>query len=191
MVLKEIKKFWNFVWHDDSLLSWVLALVIAFVIVKFLVYPGLGLVLGTGYPVVAVVSGSMEHDENFESWWEEKKDWYEERGITKDEFGGFIFKNGFNKGDIIVLVGKEAKDINIGDVIVFQSSSEHPIIHRVVDKWDVNGEIHFKTKGDNNVGSYTQLRENDIDMGRVSGAAVLKVPYLGWVKLLPMEIIAR
>lgn len=190
MVYKKIKKFWNFIWHDDSLLSWILALIIAFVIVKFIIYPGLGLILGTGYPVVAVVSSSMEHDEGFDAWWDDNSDWYDRNGISKEEFSGYIFKNGFNKGDIIVLVGKEAKNINIGDVIVFESGEKHPIIHRVVDKWEADGEIHFQTKGDNNPGSYSQLQESDIDMSRIFGVAVFKVPYLGWVKLLPMEIIA-
>ena len=55
------KKIWNFIWHEDSVLSWVVSIALAFLLVKFIIYPLIGLVLGTGYPIVAVVSESMEH----------------------------------------------------------------------------------------------------------------------------------
>jgi signal peptidase I len=59
--MNQLKKFWKFIWYDDSILAWVLNLIVAFLVVKFIIYPLLGLLLGTGFPVVAVVSGSMEH----------------------------------------------------------------------------------------------------------------------------------
>ena len=52
-------KIWYFVWEEDSVLSWAVNIVLAFFLIKYLVYPGLGLALGTTHPVVAVVSGSM------------------------------------------------------------------------------------------------------------------------------------
>ena len=62
MDLKTIlKKIWWFIWESDSIWSWIVNIILAFIIIKFLVYPGLGLLLQTSYPVVAVVSGSMEH----------------------------------------------------------------------------------------------------------------------------------
>ena len=60
---KFLKKTWKFIWEDDSFLSWLVNIVIAFVLVKFIIYPLLGLLLGTGFPVVAVVSCSMEHND--------------------------------------------------------------------------------------------------------------------------------
>ena len=59
------QKIWYFIWEDDSVLSWIVNIILAFVLIKFIVYPGLGLVFGTDFPVVAVVSGSMEHEGNF------------------------------------------------------------------------------------------------------------------------------
>ena len=56
------KKTWRFIWHDDSWASWFVNIIIAFILVKFLIYPGLGFILGTTHPVVAVISGSMEHE---------------------------------------------------------------------------------------------------------------------------------
>jgi signal peptidase I len=54
-------KLWYFLWHEDSIESWTINIILAFIIIKFLVYPALGFTLGTSHPIVAVVSGSMEH----------------------------------------------------------------------------------------------------------------------------------
>lgn len=60
-LVKHAKRFWHFIWHDDSIWSWIANIVIAFVLIKFIIYPVLGLAFGTTHPIVAVVSGSMEH----------------------------------------------------------------------------------------------------------------------------------
>lgn len=58
---KTLKKTWHFIWKDDSIWSWLVNVILAFVLIKYVVYPVLGLMLATSHPVVAVVSGSMEH----------------------------------------------------------------------------------------------------------------------------------
>jgi len=58
---KILKKTWWFIWESDSIWSWIVNIILAFVIIKFLVYPGLGFAMQTSHPIVAVVSGSMEH----------------------------------------------------------------------------------------------------------------------------------
>ena len=63
------KSVWYFIWEDNSLLSWAVNVILAFVIIKFLLYPGLGFIFATTHPIVAVVSGSMEHQGSFDSWW--------------------------------------------------------------------------------------------------------------------------
>jgi len=93
----KVKRVWNFIWEDDSLISWVVNVILAFLIVKFLIFPGLGLVLDTSHPVVAVVSESMDHRGNFDDWWERQGSWYEERGIMKEEFMQYDMKNGFKE----------------------------------------------------------------------------------------------
>ena len=189
-IKKTLEKSWNFIWHSDSLASWIVSFIIAFILVKYVIYFGLGLLLGTGYPIVAVVSGSMEHGGmDFDNWWEENKEWYEARDISQGEFSKFPFVNGFNKGDIMILVGKEAKDINSGDILVFEANSKHPVIHRVVEKWSDGGTYYFQTKGDNNPMSYPQLQETEIPEGKIIGKAVFKIPLLGWVKIIFTELI--
>ncbi|HLC72837.1 MAG TPA: signal peptidase I [Candidatus Nanoarchaeia archaeon] len=189
-----LKKMWQFLWYEDSLLSWLVNLILAFILVKFLIYPGIGLVLGTQYPVVAVVSGSMEHNgQSFDEWWIsyvdlyiEKGithgDLYIEKGITQEQFRDFSFHNGFNKGDIMVLKGIEPKAIKVGDVLVYESSRHvNPIIHRVVNITQKDDNYLFETKGDNNPGSDRDLvGEHQI---RTTGKAVLRFPFLGWIKI--------
>ncbi|MBL7147900.1 MAG: signal peptidase I [Nanoarchaeota archaeon] len=183
-----LKKIWRFIWYDDSLLSWIVNIILAFIIVKFLIYPGLGLVLGgTTHPVVAVVSGSMQHNGlDFDDWWDRNDAWYIENNISKNDFDGFVMGDGFNRGDIIVL--KKSETINVGDIIVFRGSSNNPIIHRVVKRWNENGETYYQTKGDNNSGSFSALGETKINEGKIVGKAMFKIPYLGYVKIIFSEV---
>ncbi len=179
-----LKKFWHFIWYDDSPLSWIVNIVIALVLVKFVIYPGLGLLFGTTHPLVAVVSSSMDHNGlNFNSWWEDNKAWYESNGITKEGFQQFYFKHGFNKGDIMLLVSAKSK--KVGDVLVYRkpNSNDPPIIHRAV-KLNQNS---FQTKGDNV--DRVQEFEQDISNNALIGKAVLRVPYLGYIKIVFVDLI--
>ena len=182
-----LKKLWHFLWHDDSLWSWVVNLVLAFLIVKFLLYPGIGWMLDTDYPIVAVVSGSMEHDETFAAWWGNNKEFYAAYNITQEQFQAFSFSQGFNKGDIIVLHGEEPKAIKVGEVIVYQNSiSSYPIIHRVI-ALEETPQRQFITKGDHNTIVDPQpVTEEQIAQ---TGVAVFRIPYLGWIKLLFIAMI--
>jgi len=181
-----LKKTWHFIWEDNSIWSWIVNIILAFVLIKFIVYPGLGFLLNTTHPVVAVVSRSMEHNYvGLDDWWDSNEEWYLENNITKEDFIKFSFKNGFNKGDIFVLKGKECKDIEIGEVVVFKRSKPDPIIHRTVKKWGEDGKCYLHTKGDNNVDS---IINNDLDETRVSedrliGKALWRIPYLGYIKI--------
>jgi len=186
-----LKKTWWFIWEDNSIWSWLVNIILAFVLIKFIVYPGLGFLLGTSYPIVAVVSSSMEHDGNFNNWWTSQEKWYLEHDISKNQFANFGFKNGFNKGDIMVLYGKKPDKIEIGGVIVFKSKRPDPIIHRVVKKWELDGEYYFQTKGDHNVDSIrsTSLDETNINEEQYLGKAVIRIPLLGYIKIWFVELI--
>ena len=184
------KKIWKFVWDDNSVWSWIVNIILAFVLIKYIIYPLLGLLLGTHYPLVAVVSGSMEHDITFDEFWLQQKPIYSDFNISKEMFEKFPFKNGFKKGDIMMLKGKKAKDIHVGEVIVFQSSKKYPIIHRVVKKWTENGKIFFQTKGDHNLRSINEpgLNEEHIPSDEVLGVALLKIPWIGNLKIKLFEL---
>ncbi|KYK27224.1 hypothetical protein AYK26_04140 [Euryarchaeota archaeon SM23-78] len=205
-------KIWYFIWHDNSIWSWIVNIILAYIIIKFIVYPGMGLILGTNFPIVAVVSNSMEHHMPFDNWWANNEDYYLGQNITKADFETYPFKNGFNKGDIMFLIGKKPEDISIGDVIVFQSGEPYPIIHRVIKKEEMNVWV-FQTKGDHNgvqirkyidpktgktqffaVGENVPnnyiviLDETRVLEKQLLGKAVFRVPWLGYVKILFVDI---
>ncbi|MBI2175997.1 signal peptidase I [Candidatus Woesearchaeota archaeon] len=181
------RRFWNFVWNDNSIWSWIFNAALAFIIIKFLVYPGLGLVLHTQSPVVAVISDSMRHNDEFDKWWESMEKTYTSFNISKDEFKSFTMSNGFKRGDLILLKGKKPDDIQVGDVLVFKGTTPEPVIHRVVKKWNDGGKYYLSTKGDANAGQRDEERE--ISENRIVGTGWVKVPYLGYVKIIFTDMI--
>lgn len=199
-----LKRFWHFFWYEDSLASWLVNVLVAFVAIKYVIYPLLGLLLGTPFPIVAVVSESMEHGlhqgvlcgqqyqefpESFDKYWKACGAWYEERGISKKEFQTFPFPNGFNKGDVIVLWRAHARNLEIGDVLIFQGDKPQPIIHRIVTLHEENGAWSYQTKGDHNRDSVNNgFDETKISQERIYGKGLLRIPYLGWLKIFFVEI---
>ena len=188
------KKVWYFIWDDDSIWSWIVNIILAFVLIKYLIYPVLGFMLGTGYPIVAVVSGSMEHDGSFDEWWHSpaicdkrictQEEYYKQYNIDKEMFQDFKYKNGFNTGDIMVLYGTKPKNLKIGDTLVFKSSRPDPIIHRIINIKEVNGQYTYQTKGDHNPKSMeSMIDEVHISENQVLGRAVFRIPLLGYVKI--------
>ncbi len=192
------RKIWCFLWESDSIWSWLANILLAFVLIKFIVYPGLGFFFGTAYPVVAVVSGSMEHDGSFEEWWNTaalcgnkyctQKEWYALYSISKEKFKEYSFNNGFNKGDIMVLYGTEPKNIKMGDVIVFVNKENgDPIIHRVIVISTTETGYVYTTKGDHNNDS--GAIDKSIAEDAVIGKAVVRIPLLGWIKIIFVQLI--
>jgi len=174
--------------------------------------------MGTSLPLAGVESSSMDHqivkDEasrlnlcgnyysqnqkqyiDFDKYWNSCGKWYEERNITKKQFSGFSLKNGFAKGDIIIVWGRFTP--KIGDIIIFKpsqdSSAPRPIIHRIVK---IKNNI-IQTKGDHNgeqlVYTNNQYRtdETNITQDQLMGKAIFKIPYLGYIKIWMVEIINR
>ncbi len=219
---RTLKQVWHFIWEEDSIWSWIANIVLAFVLIKFVIYPGLGFLMGTSYPIVAVVSSSMEHRTvkncnsdyllsfcpdaqpticgnmiatqrfNLDEYWALCGDWYlRNTNITREEFQDFPFKNGFNKGDIMILLGRNPEKIDVGDVIVFRGQRPDPIIHRVVNKWQEDGEYYFSTKGDNNAGMHNNLylNEQKISEERILGKAFIRVPLLGYIKIVAFGLL--
>lgn len=185
------KKVWYFIWEDDSWASWFVNVILAFLLIKFVVYPVLGLLLSTSHPIVAVVSSSMEHDGSFDDWWGSpaicdnaqctQSEFYAQLGITREEFQEFRFKNGFNRGDIMLLYGTKPEKIEVGDIIVFKAARPDPVIHRVILTSEEETGYVFTTKGDHNIGTF--YFESYIPEENYIGRAVLRVPWLGYIKI--------
>lgn len=184
MKIKErAKRFWSFLWESESIWSWVALFLIAFALVRFIIFPVLGLVLGgTTLPLVVVESRSMEHQGSFEDWLGSHGEWYFERNFTRENLLAFEFIDGLDKGDIVVT--KKVDSYNVGDIIIFQTSVQRtPIIHRIVGyDWIGND---FETKGDNN--QEQLLYEKEIEPEQILSKAVLRIPKIGWIKLAIVE----
>lgn len=216
---KKAKHLWEYIWYGESLGSYLLNLALAFVIIKFVFFPTLGLILNNNFPIVAIVSGSMEHkivdhkicsshvidiskqSLNKDDWWNFCGKYYEDNfNLTKENFSNFDYENGLNIGDVMILYGKNPKNIQVGEVLVFipqdkmpngQSNfftNYGPVIHRVVEKYEKDGKFYFRTKGDHNPDSKTGF-ENNIPEEDVIGVAVLRIPFVGYVKLFLNNII--
>ncbi|MEK6892996.1 MAG: hypothetical protein AABX07_02225 [Nanoarchaeota archaeon] len=181
---KELKKFWAFL-QKDSWQSWIVSIILIIVLVRGIFFPILSFATGANLPLVVVESCSMYHETNFEQWWEKNSQWYEPKGIDKEKFKSFILKGGLNKGDIILVWGKS--DYRIGDILIFNAQTKHPLIHRIVS------ETPLSTKGDHNSEQLTKennaqgINEINIDKQTIIGKAVGKIPLLGWVKLIFFE----
>ncbi len=187
---------WNFLWKDESIWSWLISLVLAFIIVKFIFFPALSLILSTPLPLVVVESESMHHpgsflgnviglEDNFQLWWSEKGEWYESEGLKKEEVKFWPLKTGLEMGDIVVVSGYGS--VKVGDVIIFEAGQKHPIIHRVVNIKEGNNEMYYETKGDNNSGQLSV--EKNISNTKVIGKALFRIPKLGWIKLAFVKIL--
>lgn len=184
------KKFWFIVWKDDSLKGWIISIIFLFVIIKFIFFPLLNLTTGTSLPLAIVESCSMYHQGNifsdFDSWYERHDEKYTPFIINKLDFQEFPFKRGFNKGDILFIVGTKPEKLEVGDIIIFNAQQRNPIIHRIIDIKEEDGEYIFSTLGDNN--NQQISFEKTISEDKIVGKASFRlVPYLGWVKLAFFE----
>lgn len=200
-----LKRFWHFIWHSNSIGSWIANIVLAILIVKFILYPGFSALFQTTHPVVAVISESMEHDMDFDTWYEKNRDFYATYNITKDQFRDFPLHQGFNKGDLIVVFGYDDTP-TVGDVVVFWAGENYPIIHRVIDRRNTSEDLVYTTKGDNNnrpivyyVNRLGQpvprdaphaipiLDEEAVQQEDIIGKGIFRIPFLGNLKIWFVE----
>jgi len=177
----KIKNIWNFILYDNSLLSWIIRIIViiilSYICVQLLIGPIMESVLGeTKYYVFGGVQGrSMEHHGfDFDEWWDNKKEWYVENNISKDNFDNFSMKNGIDRGDMIIL--ENSNNINVGDVIVFRGNYSTLLIHRVVKKWEEKGKSYYQAKGDYNYNYSAELGEDNLSEDDITGKVVFKIP---------------
>jgi len=144
--------------------------------------------LGNATPLVAVMSTSMVHDWTTPRVYTE---WMVTNGINSEAMDSFPFKNGFDKGDVLViLAAKKPSDINVGNVIVFNADRKYPIIHRVIAIQATRSNsttmsYFYMTKGDHNPIPDPWITPYN----RVEGRAVFRIPYIGYIKVIPIEIL--
>ncbi len=126
---------------------------------------------GSSNPQVAVTTGSMLPVYN---------------GFQNDDYSPIIpFR-----GDILLIRKVDPENINVGDVIVFHRSNntnDIPVVHRIIDKWEVNGEYVYKTNGDNNIRSDSWI----VYESNIKGVVVFRIPHIGWFLILIQSTAGR
>jgi signal peptidase I len=191
MDLKEVlKKFWFIVWKDDSLKGWIFSILFLFIVIKFIFFPVLSFATGTILPLAIVESCSMYHEGNLlsnnDEWWDRHSQKYDKFEIEKQEFDEFKFRDGLNKGDILFVIRANPKKLKVGDTIIFTGGQKYPVIHRIINIKQENGEYVFSTIGDNNDQQFSF--ETNIRESHLIGKPILKpAPYFGWIKLIFFE----
>ncbi len=80
-------------------------------------------------------------------------------------------------GDLIVVKDTSESNIKEGDIVTFITNSNTFVTHRVVEVFDEEGSIIFKTKGDaNNIEDKELVRGEDI-----VGKYVFRIPAFGYL----------
>ena len=126
---------------------------------------------GSSNPQVAVTTGSMLPIYN---------------GFQNDDYSPIIpFR-----GDILLIRKVSPENINIGDVIVFHRSNntnDIPVVHRIIDKWEMKGEYVYKTNGDNNIPPDSWI----VYESNIKGVVVFRIPHIGWFLILIQSTAGR
>lgn len=144
---------------------------------------GMQLVLGTSAPLRVVESGSMcvPYDGACEGW------------LSLDH----PFAQTLHKGDIIIIQAVNPADLNANypnsDIIVYRNpNGATPIVHRIVEKQEIDGTLYFKTKGDGNgpvtwpaiPNYYDNIPDTKgVPQNMIEGKVILRIPWFGWITL--------
>jgi len=158
-------------WKNEYFRTVVMIAIIVIVVLGF--WYGLRFGLNTGYPVLAVASGSMSLPQG-----------------VPDPGWASPFSPTLHTGDLIIVEGVNPQDVyaapynasgRSGDILVFHAiDSDELIVHRAVGETVVNGQIYFITEGDNNFGPGPS---SPTPAANVIGKVVMRVPWLGYIAL--------
>ena len=168
------------------------------IIFALILNKGMGYILHTSTPIVAVMTNSMVHDAT--TPYRHYQFLQENFDYSKEEIDSWPVNNGFRPGDVLVIKGVPEDELKVGDVIVFAKHNkndntgqkEYDIIHRIVY---IDDEGYPFTKGDHNpvIDPDCNLFENSPsgcwERVKIKGKAVLLIKYLGWPKLILQNII--
>jgi len=110
------------------------------------------------------------------------------------------FDHTLHTGDLILIQAVNPKELNINypnsDIIIYKNPlSTIPIVHRIVEKQEINGTLYFKTKGDGNpptiwsntpnIDEYDDLPdERGVPEELIEGRVVMRIPWFGWIALV-------
>lgn len=186
-----LRRFWNNEWFRTGLVVLLIAGTV------FGLWFGSQAVLGTKItPVLAVISGSMCVPYG---------------GYACDGWVSIMhpFERTLHKGDLIIIQNIDPNALNIdypnSDIIVYHRPDDRSelIVHRLVDKIEIDGELYFFTQGDGNPpvdwpnvppGIHDNWMTNNpnipigaINQDLVEGKVIMRIPWLGWLPIIVQE----
>jgi signal peptidase I len=170
----DLKKLWK----NDYFKTAIAIVLIVVIIVGF--FFGMELVLGAAVPIRVVESGSMcvPFNGGCDGW-------------------SHTFDQTLHVGDIIVIQQVNPADLKANypdsDIIVYRNpNGVTPIVHRIVEKQEINGTLYFKTKGDGNrpvtwpevPNYYDNIPDaRGVPQNLIEGKVIFRVPWFGWITL--------
>ncbi|MHA3962159.1 MAG: signal peptidase I [Candidatus Thorarchaeota archaeon SMTZ1-45] len=85
------------------------------------------------------------------------------------------------RGHLLVLQSRAPNEIYVGDIIVYNADwhTEAPVVHRVIQIENVDGEYRYYTQGDNNDRQDPYYRTYD----DIVGVVVFAIPWIGNITL--------
>ena len=98
-------------------------------------------------------------------------------GIQTFLISGTSMEPNYQEGDIVIIKDCDPDQIKIGDIILFNDSSNF-VMHRVIGILDSAEDLEFITKGDAN-----NVLDKPISGEAVKGKAVYRIPKIGWIPL--------
>ena len=170
----DFKKLWK---NDYLKTALAIALIVAVIIGVFF---GMQLALGASVPIRVVESGSMcvPYDGRCNGW-------------------SHPFDQTLHVGDIIIIQKVDPATLNANypnsDIIVYRTpNGVIPIVHRIVEKQEINDTLYFKTKGDGNrpivwpniPSMYDNIPDSKgVPQNLIEGKVILRIPWFGWITL--------
>jgi signal peptidase I len=163
-------------WKNSIFRTVLMVAAIALVVLAF--WLGSQAVLNTGYPALAVKSGSMctLQDGACDGW-------------------SHPFTQTLHIGDLIIIQGVDPAELNANypnsDIIVYHNPTDPDelIVHRIVNETDINGTLYFSTEGDGNGAKKWPDQPDLVDVWSpvsqdlVVGNVVMRVPWVGHLVL--------
>ncbi|MBI2545015.1 MAG: signal peptidase I [Candidatus Aenigmarchaeota archaeon] len=170
---KILPKFLTDTWYGNVIIGVLGAVIFYYVI--------LSLLFNTNTPIVAVISGSMEHTPTLEithyQWLENNLDY------NRTYIDSWPVHNGLDIGDMPIIKGE--KSYNVGDVIVYSVGGINaPIIHRIIK---INDDGTYQTKGDNN--NAQNYYEKSVGSNQINGKIIFIIPKIGYFKVFINRLI--
>ncbi|MGD2246968.1 MAG: signal peptidase I [Candidatus Methanofastidiosia archaeon] len=95
----------------------------------------------------------------------------------------------FYEGDVVFIKKVDASTLEVGDIIVFKARrGKTPIVHRIVEVIEENGNKYFVTQGDSNAFTDSYY-DPGVPGDRIIGTPVFTIPRIGLISVYLRRLI--